>query len=101
MMEDKDRMSQGRNGSDVNKQASRSHRRLKWAVALIVTIIVSLGFGLRISDLSRRREQFQAAGERRASNLSLILAAYVQGAFAAANEALRQVAIYSPRIGGP
>jgi hypothetical protein len=56
---------------------------------------------LRGWDLARRHQDLIDAGRARAANLSLLLAGYLQGRFAAADASLRQLALHSQRIGGP
>jgi signal transduction histidine kinase/ActR/RegA family two-component response regulator len=70
-------------------------------IALVTAGILAVLVGLRAVDLGSRRQQILQAGDRRAENLALILAGYVRETFAAADAALRQVAIHSQRIAGP
>jgi signal transduction histidine kinase len=68
--------------------------------ALAIGIFVATG-GVRATDLSRARKETIAAAEARAANLAHILSEYLTEAFAAADAALRQLALHGQRVGGP
>ena len=76
-------------------------RERKLAIGLVTALVLAALAGLRSADLSSRREQILAAGDKRAENLALILAGYIHEAFTAGDAALRQLAIHSQRVGGP
>jgi signal transduction histidine kinase len=78
--------------------------RLRRPKPLIV--LTTLGVLLAVvafegADLWVRRDRTIDATAARASNLAIALAEYVRGSFASADAALRQLTIYSSRIGGP
>ena len=56
---------------------------------------------LRAADLRWSRDETLKTAEARASNLSRILSAYLAESFASGDAALRQIAVYNRRIGGP
>jgi signal transduction histidine kinase/CheY-like chemotaxis protein len=70
-------------------------------VGIATALALSALVGLRTADLWARRDEILDAGDKRAQNLALILAGYIRSAFAAGDAALRQVAVYSQRVGGP
>jgi len=69
-------------------------------VAFTVTVLLTVG-ALEVADLWWRREQAMQQAESRARNVSVLLAEYVRGSFAAADAALRQIVVQSVRVGGP
>ena len=75
-------------------------RRPKSLVLFFTAAVLLAVIAFEATDLWTRRDFAVAATESRASNLTIALSEYVRGAFASADAALRQVAIYSPRIGG-
>jgi len=70
-------------------------------IGLGAAAVLLSGAALRGWDLARRHQELIDAGRARAANLSLLLAGYLQGSFAAADASLRQLALHSQRIGGP
>ena len=56
---------------------------------------------LRAADLRLWRVQTLATAEARAGNLAYILSEYIHESFTAGDASLRQLALYSQRIGGP
>jgi signal transduction histidine kinase/ActR/RegA family two-component response regulator len=80
--------------------AFNPNRRLKFAICLLAACVVATLAVLRGVDLWWRHDQILKAGERRASNLALILAAHLRETFEAADASLRQLAIHGRRIGG-
>ncbi len=74
---------------------------MKLRIALVALAILAAGAALRGWDLARRRAALLADGESRASNLTLLLSGYLRESFAAADAALRQLALHGRRIGGP
>src|SRR5579884_5625 len=85
----------------VHNQASHFSRRLKVWIVLITLISFFAIVAFRLRDLMQRREQLVMATEQRAANLAVMVSDHLQGSFAAADAALRQIVVYSPRIGGP
>ena len=79
--------------------ALRRHSRLNILI-FTITVLVAVG-ALESVDLWWRREGVLKAADTRATNLAVVLAAYIRGSFASADAALRQVQIYGNRIGGP
>lgn len=77
------------------------NRRLKLGIGWVAVLALGSFAGLRGTDLVRRRDQSLAVGAERAANLGLILAAYLRQTFASADASLRQLALYSRRVGGP
>ncbi len=75
-------------------------RRLKWTVALAATAILIVLAVLRGLDLWRHYLEAIDTAERRATNLSRLLAGQVRLSFESADAALRQIGTLSPRIGG-
>ena len=76
-------------------------RRQRFNVlAFTVTVLLAVA-ALEAADLAWRRERALLAAESRASNLCLVLAAYVRGTFTAANAALIQLQVHGNRVGGP
>jgi signal transduction histidine kinase len=73
-------------------------RKLSISIVALAAL-VTLG-ALRGADLVERRTQILRAGDHRAANLALILDGYLRQAFAGADAALRQVAVYGRSIGG-
>jgi signal transduction histidine kinase/CheY-like chemotaxis protein len=80
---------------------SKLDQRLK---RLVVWISMA-GFAslvlVSVLDLRDRRRLLLDEGQRRASNLALMLAEHLREAFAATDVTLRQLAIYSRQIDGP
>jgi signal transduction histidine kinase len=68
--------------------------------ALTLGILLTMG-AIRIGDFRSSRIETLRATEARAHNLALILSEYLTEAFAAADAALRLVALHSQRVGGP
>ena len=73
----------------------------KGAIATLAVGALLVFAGLRTIDLAGQRDDVLRAAERRADNLSVILADYLREMFAAADSSLRQIALNSARIGGP
>lgn len=78
-----------------------SVRERKLAIGLAAIFVLAALVGVRGVDLVQRRRQILEAGDRRAENLTFILAGYVQQAFAATDASLRALAVYNHRVGGP
>jgi CheY-like chemotaxis protein len=70
-------------------------------IGLGAAVVLLSGAALRGWDLARRHQDLVGAGRARTANLSLLLAGYLQGRFAAADASLRQLALHSQRVGGP
>ena len=68
---------------------------VSFAAAVLLAVVA-----FQIADLWLRRSRLIGAAETRATNLTIALSEYVRGSFAAADAALRQLAVYGPRIGG-
>jgi signal transduction histidine kinase/CheY-like chemotaxis protein len=68
--------------------------------ALTLGVLVTMAV-LRAADLRGTRARTLEAAESRAANLSLIVSAYLDEAFAAGDASLRQLALHSRRVGGP
>jgi signal transduction histidine kinase/CheY-like chemotaxis protein len=75
-------------------------RRLKILICTAATVFLLVLAGLRGVDLWLRYDRAVTASERRAANLSLILAENLRQAFAVADASLRQLALQSSQIGG-
>jgi signal transduction histidine kinase len=73
----------------------------KAAIATLTAGALLLFAGLRTVDLAGQRRDALQLAERRAANLSFILADYLREMFTAADASLRQLALNSARIGGP
>ncbi len=73
-------------------------KRTIGAIAIGALVAVSVFSAV---NLAWWREQIIADGERRASNLAIVLTEYLRGTFAAADAALAELAIHSRRVGGP
>jgi signal transduction histidine kinase/ActR/RegA family two-component response regulator len=69
-------------------------------VAFTATVLVMVAV-LLTADLWWRRDQAIDVSQTRTRSLVVVLAEYLHGSFAAADAALRQVVLYSPRVGGP
>ena len=69
-------------------------------IGFTATILVTVG-AMEAADLWWRRDQAIALSGSRARNLTVVLAEYVRGSFAAADAALRQLAVHAARVGGP
>jgi signal transduction histidine kinase/ActR/RegA family two-component response regulator len=80
---------------------TRLDRRQKTFIAASTLGILLLVTSVAIADLWAVRVRAIAESEKRATNLALVLAEYLRGLFAAGDSSLRQLAIYSPRAGGP
>ena len=76
-------------------------RERKLAIGLVVALAFLGLIGLRGGDLWQRRAQILSAGDRRAENMALILAGYVQQTFGTADAALRQLVLHNTRVRGP
>jgi signal transduction histidine kinase/CheY-like chemotaxis protein len=74
---------------------------VKLRIALIAVAILLAGAALRGWDLATRRAELLSAGASRAANVTLLLSGYLRESFAAADAALRQLALHGRRIGGP
>jgi signal transduction histidine kinase/CheY-like chemotaxis protein len=74
-------------------------RRLKRWVGLLAAGGLLLLAVLRAADLWRDREHDLRTAERRAANLSLILAEHLRGAFLTADTSLRHLALHARRVG--
>jgi signal transduction histidine kinase/CheY-like chemotaxis protein len=75
-------------------------RRPKLLILAFTASILIAVAALESADLWWRRERTIAAAERRARNLSFVLAEYVRGTFAAADASVRQLVIHGRRVGG-
>jgi signal transduction histidine kinase/CheY-like chemotaxis protein len=69
-------------------------------VGLAAALALATLIGVRAVDLRAQRQQQFYAADRRAANLSVVLAGYLRQTFAAADASLRQLALHSQRIGG-
>jgi len=69
-------------------------------LAFTVTVLLAVAV-LQVTDLWTQRRQTLKAAERRAVNLTSVLAEYVRGSFALADVSLRQLGVHSRRVGGP
>jgi signal transduction histidine kinase len=71
---------------------------------LIVGVVAAAGLAtlvaVRAVDLYSQRAQLLRAGDRRAASLSVVFAGYLRQTFAAVDASLRQLTLYSQRIGG-
>jgi signal transduction histidine kinase len=67
---------------------------------LALTLLLLLA-ALRFYDIRGSRAKALEQAATQASSLTLVLASYVEGTFAAGDAALRQLALHSQRIGGP
>src|SRR6476659_10912332 len=70
-------------------------------IVLATAAIVLTVSGLRAADVWRWRAETLRTAEARASNLSQVVAQYLIETFAAADAALRQLALTNTRFGGP
>jgi signal transduction histidine kinase len=85
----------------VNRLSERTLRLDRKLIVGALTLGVLLFLaGWRALDLRRSRADLVAAADRRAANLTHILAEYLAGAFAGGDAALRQLAVHGARIGG-
>src|SRR3954454_15310843 len=85
----------------VKRLTGAIRRRQRFnVVAFTLTVLVAVA-ALEVADLWWRRERALMTAERRAANLSVVLAAYVRGSFSAADAALRQLQVHGKRLGGP
>jgi signal transduction histidine kinase/CheY-like chemotaxis protein len=73
--------------------------KLLIAVSTLGLLVIVTAFA--VADLSSLHGQAIADAEKRASNLALVLSEYLRELFVAGDSSLRQLAIYSPRAGGP
>lgn len=78
--------------------ALRRHQKLN-ILAFTVTVLLAVA-ALEVADLWWRRDNALAAAETRATNLAVVLAAYIRGSFATADAALRQLQVHGNRVGG-
>ncbi|MGH7517528.1 MAG: hypothetical protein ACREOC_08670, partial [Gemmatimonadales bacterium] len=67
---------------------------MKLRIALVALAILVAGAALRGWDLARRRAELLAVGEAQAANLALLLSGYLRESFAAADAAVRQLALH-------
>jgi signal transduction histidine kinase/DNA-binding NarL/FixJ family response regulator len=77
-----------------------SRRRLKLGLAVLAAVTLAILAGIRAFDLRSQRQQLLSAGDRRATNLAVVLSGYLGQTFAAVDASLRQLALHSRRIGG-
>jgi signal transduction histidine kinase/CheY-like chemotaxis protein len=75
-------------------------RERKLAIGLAAIFVLVALVSVRGIDLIQRRRQILEAGDQRAANLAFILAGYLQQTFAASDAALRQLTVFSRRVGG-
>ena len=73
----------------------------KSVIAALTLGVLGAVATFRIADQWTLRAQTIRTAGARASNLALILAAYIQESFVAGDSALRQLTLHSRRIGGP
>ena len=78
--------------------AERLQKRLIATSTMGVLLLVA---ALSVADLWVTRGRLLDQGRRRASNLSYVLAEYVDGTFTAMDATLGQLAVHSRRVGGP
>jgi signal transduction histidine kinase/ActR/RegA family two-component response regulator len=83
---------------DARTRFDRPTKLLITVATLGLLVIVAV---FAIADLSSLHGQAIADAEKRASNLALVLSEYLRELFVAGDSSLRQLAIYSPRAGGP
>ncbi len=76
-------------------------RRSKLFIAASTLGILLLVAGFAVADLWSLRGRAIDDAEKRAANLALVLSEYLRELFATGDASLRQLAIYSPRAGGP
>ena len=79
----------------------RIDRRSKAIVALSTLGVLVLVAAFAVADLWSQRGRAVAQAEKRAANLSLVLAEYLREVFATGDASIRQMAIHSLRAGGP
>jgi signal transduction histidine kinase/CheY-like chemotaxis protein len=85
----------------VVEETATLDRRPKLFIAASTLGILVLVTAFAVADLWFLRGRAIADAERRATNLALVLSEYLRELFAAGDSSLRQLAIYSPRAGGP
>ena len=88
-------------GPPVWPPAGGFDRTLRHTLGGIVAALWLVLAVLRFGSLWLGRDETLGEAERRASNLALILAAYLQSSFDAADASLRQLSIHGSRVGGP
>jgi signal transduction histidine kinase/CheY-like chemotaxis protein len=76
-------------------------RRPKLFIAASTLGILLLVTAFAVADLWSLRVRAVADAEKRSSNLASVLSEYLRELFAAGDSSIRQLAIYSPRAGGP
>ena len=76
-------------------------RRARWLIIGFSVFILVAVSALEGADLWWRYERILRNAEERAANLTYVLTQYIRGSFAVADTTLRQLAVQSPRIGGP
>jgi hypothetical protein len=75
----------------------RRSRALVIGFTAVVLLAVSI---LEGADLWWGHQRSLQVAEKRATNLSLVLAEYIRGSFAVADTSLRQLAMHGSRVGG-
>jgi signal transduction histidine kinase/ActR/RegA family two-component response regulator len=85
----------------VVEETATLDRRPKLFIAASTLGILVLVTAFAVADLWFLRGRAIADAEQRATNLALVLSEYLRELFAAGDSSLRQLAIYSPRAGGP
>jgi signal transduction histidine kinase/CheY-like chemotaxis protein len=85
----------------VVEHRARFDRPTKLLITVSTLGLLVLVTGFAVADLSSLHTQSIAEAEKRAGNLALVLSEYLRELFVAGDSSLRQLAIYSPRAGGP
>ena len=75
-------------------------RRSRWLIVGFSITVFAAVSALEAADLWWRYARTLKSAEERAANLTYVLTQYIRGSFAAADTALRQLAVHSARVGG-